>query len=120
MLTKQQEKRLDDLRRQAVKNIYPVCQITGRTPVDDHHIFGRGFAVRWNILNSISVHRSFHVLEKSTDPKDREYFHATVKNWFINKFSKEAFYALEELSKETAHNLDYEEIRQSLIKYIDK
>lgn len=120
MLTKPQITRLDDLRRQAVKNIYPICPITNKPTDHDHHIFGRGYSVRWSVLNAVGVDEGFHMLEKSTDPKDREYFHGRIKEWFINKFSKEAFYELERLSKQTAHGLDYDTIRQSLIKYIDK
>ena len=69
---KQLIKELDDLTRELVKQRdakYGVCEICQLKPAtDDHHIFGRGYAIRWVLEARAYLCRGCHE-EAKRNPK---------------------------------------------------
>ena len=112
MITKAQEKHLDDLWRKAIKCIYPKCILdTKKQSYHAHHIHTRSKkSTRWHILNGVGMSPEEHTHTAE--------MHKKVKEWFINKYSQEAWDELKLLSNTPAYNLDYEEIKTNLEKFI--
>ena len=117
MITSNQKKELDRLWSKAIRNIYPRCCLCGSEATDAHHVAGRGLSVHWLLVNGAPVCRLCHSMEKSTDTRKRDLFKNGIKSWYVAKFSDEAYNDIQALSKRLANYVDYEAIKNTLLKF---
>ena len=112
MITKEQDKELTRLHSQIIRLLYPRCILCRCPLTEPHHIVGRSKSVKWLIVGSVGLCRPCH--------NHTSAMHKAVKEWYVNKFSLEAYEDLEQLRRRVVYNVDYGEIKQKLVEFKER